>query len=164
MEKELTEILEQLRALTARVEALLELQTAEAPAAVDIPEPEPIEPEPAEPAEPAETEAVDAPQETPAPCAPEEFPVESHEQVMEPMASSQIRFSINDRFRFQRVIFGNSPERMANAMSAISAMTTADEVYTYLTNILNRDIDDPDVEDFFREVTLRFVDRKPLII
>lgn len=158
MEKELTEILEQLRALTARVEALLELQTAEAPAVVDIPEPEPVEPEP------AETEAVDAPQETPAPCAPEEFPVESHEQVMEPMASSQIRFSINDRFRFQRVIFGNSPERMANAMSAISAMTTADEVYTYLTNILNRDIDDPDVEDFFREVTLRFVDRKPLII
>lgn len=164
MEKELTEILEQLRALTARVEALLELQAAETPVAVEIPEPEPVEPEPAEPAEPAEPEPVDAPQETPAPCALEEVSVESHEQVMEPMTSSQIRFSINDRFRFQRVIFGNSPERMANAMSAISAMTTADEVYTYLTNILNRDIDDPDVEDFFREVTLRFVDRKPLII
>lgn len=161
MEKELTEILEQLRALTARVEALLELQAAETPVAVEIPEPEPVEPEPAEPAEP---EPVDVPHESPAPCAPEEVSVESHEQVMEPMTSSQIRFSINDRFRFQRVIFGNSPERMANAMSAISAMTTADEVYTYLTNILNRDIDDPDVEDFFREVTLRFVDRKPLII
>ena len=49
-------------------------------------------------------------------------------------------------------------------MTAISAMTTADEVYAYLTNVLNRDVNDPDVEDFFREVTLRFSDHKPLII
>ncbi len=77
---------------------------------------------------------------------------------------SSITFTLNDRFRFQRSIFGGSPERMANAMSAISAMTTADEVYAYLTNVLDQNVEEPDVDDFFRAVTLRFADHKPLIL
>lgn len=148
MEKELTDILNRLHELTAKVEALL--------AAVKEP--------------------VSAPQEAPAPVAEEkpdiilEEPVVTDEPIEEEVTQeaaytcSPIRFSINDRFRFQRTIFSNSPERMANAMAAISAMTTPDEVYTYLTNVLERDVNDPDVEDFFREVTLRFADHKPLII
>lgn len=79
-------------------------------------------------------------------------------------APASITFTLNDRFRFQRAIFGGSAERMANAMSAISAMTTADEVYAYLTNVLDQNIEEPDVEDFFRAVTLRFADHKPLIL
>lgn len=79
-------------------------------------------------------------------------------------APAVITFTLNDRFRFQRVIFGGSAERMSNAMSAISAMTTADEVYAYLTNVLDQNVEDPDVEDFFRAVTLRFADHKPLML
>ena len=79
-------------------------------------------------------------------------------------APAAITFTLNDRFRFQRVIFGGSAERMSNAMSAISAMTTADEVYAYLTNVLVQNVEDPDVEDFFRAVTLRFADHKPLML
>ena len=79
-------------------------------------------------------------------------------------APAAITFTLNDRFRFQRVIFGGSAERMSNAMSAISAMTTADEVYAYLTNVLDQNVEDPDVEDFFRAVTLRFADHKPLML
>lgn len=135
MENELKEILEQLKSLTARVEALIEAcaTPAAAPAADSVSVPEPSE--------------------TPAP------------QIADsPAASADICFTLNDRFRFQRVLFGNSAERMANAMAAISAMTTADEVYTYLTNVLDQDVTDPDVEDFFRTVTLRFADHKPLIL
>lgn len=79
-------------------------------------------------------------------------------------APPSITFTLNDRFRFQRAIFGGSAERMANAMSAISAMTTADEVYAYLTNVLDQNVEEPDVEDFFRAVTLRFADHRPLIL
>lgn len=144
MEKELTEILEQLRSLTAKVEALLAASVPE-----ELSEPEELSSPEVLSASEEPVESVDA------------YEIAACPEIQMPAA---IKFSLNDRFRFQRAIFGNSPERMANAMSAISAMTTADEVYAYLTNVLNRDVDDPDVEDFFREVTLRFSDHKPLII
>ena len=98
---------------------------------------------------------------SPPESAPEPVPVP--EPVTESIPAS-ITFTLNDRFRFQRAIFGGSAERMANAMSAISAMTTADEVYAYLTNVLDQNIEEPDVEDFFRTVTLRFADHKPLML
>ncbi len=145
MKNELTEILEQLRDLTARVESLLnniEEQEALSESSEDSEDSD--NSEISEPSEDIEISELSEPSSIPMPAS--------------------IKFSLNDRFRFQRAIFGNSPERMANAMTAISAMTTADEVYAYLTNVLNRNVDDPDVEDFFREVTLRFSDHKPLIL
>ncbi len=162
MEKELTEILEQLRSLTAKVEALLAVsEPAELSEPAGLSEPEELS-VPAEPVAPAEfvapAEPVDSSDNS---DFSEPYEIAPRPEIQMPAA---IKFSLNDRFRFQRVIFGNSPERMANAMTAISAMTTADEVYAYLTNVLNRNVDDPDVEDFFREVTLRFSDHKPLII
>lgn len=167
MEKELTEILEQLRYLTAKVEALLDKYTDVN--AEPVVEPEPVyepehEPEPVEEivnSAPIEITVTSETVTDPEPVEVEEPKATVMPEIQLPAA---IRFSLNDRFRFQRTIFGNSPERMANAMTAISAMTTADEVYAYLTNVLNRDVNDPDVEDFFREVTLRFSDHKPLII
>lgn len=175
MEKELTEILEQLRYLTAKVEALLDKYTDVNAEPVVEPEPvvgpEPVyEPERVYEPEPVEEIVNSAPIEitVTSETVTDPEPVEVEEPKATVMPEIQlpavIRFSLNDRFRFQRTIFGNSPERMANAMTAISAMTTADEVYAYLTNVLNRDVNDPDVEDFFREVTLRFSDHKPLII
>lgn len=161
MENELREILEQLHSLTNKVERLL--AECERPAGdLDCPETSEASESP-EPSGKAEIFETPEPSGTPEPIEAPGNP-ETHEEVAVPPLPAAIRFSINDRFRFQRAIFGNSPERMANAMSAISAMTTADEVYAYLTNVLQRDVDDPDVEDFFREVTLRFSDHKPLII
>ncbi|MDE6032801.1 MAG: hypothetical protein K2G15_02435 [Muribaculaceae bacterium] len=167
MKKELTEILEQLRDLTAKVEALID-NIEDNPAPLEV-----IEEELEEELEELE-ELEDIPQDIVLDSNPSEVPevsdnsdfsdVAKPSSYSTPPLPAAIKFSLNDRFRFQRAIFGNSPERMANAMTAISAMTTADEVYAYLTNVLNRDVNDPDVEDFFREVTLRFSDHKPLII
>ncbi len=138
MENELKEILEQLKSLTARVEALIGACEADGPECSPTLQPVPAV-SPADESNSVEVEVSEA-------------------------VPSAISFTLNDRFRFQRVIFGNSAERMANAMTAIGAMTTADEVYTYLTNVLDQDVSNPDVDDFFRIVTLRFADHKPLIL
>ena len=138
MENELKEILEQLKSLTARVEALICACEADGPECSPTLQPVPAV-SPADESNSAEIEVSEA-------------------------VPSAISFTLNDRFRFQRVIFGNSAERMANAMTAIGAMTTADEDYTYLTNVLDQDVSNPDVDDFFRIVTLRFADHKPLIL
>lgn len=135
MEKELREIYSQLTALTLKVEALLK--------EYDVPES-------AESSDKHEcleqTESADTPLSHVCP------------------SPASISFTLNDRFRFQRAIFGGSSERMANAMTAISAMTSSDEVFTYLTNVLDQNVEEPDVEDFFRAVTLRFADHKPLVL
>lgn len=144
MEQELREILEQLRSLTARIENMLAASEADRAEVSALNE--------AEEEEILEASSTEEP-------APEEPPTEAC-----PPSNPGFNFTLNDRFRFQRSIFGNSPERMANALSAIGAMTSADEVYTYLTNVLSRDPENKDVEDFFREVTLRFSDHKPLVI
>ena len=57
-------------------------------------------------------------------------------------------FSLNDRFRFRRELFGNSDERMNEALHAVEWMATIDEAHDYFYNSLGLDKTSTDVADF----------------
>lgn len=57
-------------------------------------------------------------------------------------------FSLNDRFRFRRELFGNSDERMNEALRAVESMATIDEAHDYFYNTLGLDKTSTDVADF----------------
>lgn len=57
-------------------------------------------------------------------------------------------FSLNDRFRFRRELFGNSDERMNEALRAVKSMATIDEAHDYFYNSLGLDKTSTDVADF----------------
>ena len=57
-------------------------------------------------------------------------------------------FSLNDRFRFRRELFGNSDERMNEALSAVKSMATIDEAHDCFYNTLGLDKTSTDVADF----------------
>ena len=57
-------------------------------------------------------------------------------------------FSLNDRFRFRRELFGNSDERMNEALHAVESMATIEEAHDYFYNILGLDKTSTDVADF----------------
>lgn len=57
-------------------------------------------------------------------------------------------FTINDKFRFRRELFGNSDAQYAEAIDVISAMTSIDEVEEYLFMDLNWDRENEDVKAF----------------
>ena len=57
-------------------------------------------------------------------------------------------FSLNDRFRFRRELFGNSDERMNEALHAVESMATIDEAHDYFYNFLGLDKTSTDVADF----------------
>lgn len=57
-------------------------------------------------------------------------------------------FSLNDRFRFRRELFGNSDERMNEALRAVKPMATIDEAHDYFYNTLGLDKTSTDVADF----------------
>lgn len=57
-------------------------------------------------------------------------------------------FSLNDRFRFRRELFGNSDERMNEALHAVESMATIDEAHDYFYNTLGLDKTSTDVADF----------------
>lgn len=57
-------------------------------------------------------------------------------------------FSLNDRFRFRRELFGNSDERMNEALHAVESMATIDEAHDYFYNSLGLDKTSTDVADF----------------
>ena len=57
-------------------------------------------------------------------------------------------FSLNDRFRFRRELFGNSDERMNEALRAVKSMATIDEAHDYFYNTLGLDKTSTDVADF----------------
>ena len=57
-------------------------------------------------------------------------------------------FSLNDRFRFRRELFGNSDERMNEALRAVKSMAAIDEAHDYFYNTLGLDKTSTDVADF----------------
>lgn len=57
-------------------------------------------------------------------------------------------FSINDRFRFKRELFGNSDDKMNTALHDVEAMATIEEAHNYFYNTLGLDKTSGDVADF----------------
>ncbi len=139
--KELLDIARELQALGRRLEAIAATEPEIAYS---------IAPEPA----PAADTAEPAPE---AGCEPEPAPVNA--RSAEPLP---ITFSLNDRYRFRRGLFGGSDEAMSLAVGRIADMHSAEEVEHYLA-ANDFDLDDDLVKDFLRITTRRFDSHPPLL-
>ena len=133
-----------------------ELPPVEAPVEVaPLPEPEP-EPIPA-----VDTlnddEITDAVEET------DEEEEDDEPTSVQHRSASAIVFTLNDRFRFRRELFGNSEGEMAETVNLLSAMASMSEVEDYLFNDLEWDADNQEVQDFLAIVARKFTDRPPLL-
>lgn len=65
-------------------------------------------------------------------------------------------FSLNDRFRFRRELFGGEEERMNKAVSDLNDLHTYEDSITYLNNELKWNIEDEAVADFIKLLEKRF--------
>lgn len=66
-------------------------------------------------------------------------------------------FSLNDRFRFRRELFGGDEERMNKVISDLNDLHTYEDSVTYLNNELKWNIEDEAVSDFIKLLEKRFL-------
>ncbi len=66
------------------------------------------------------------------------------------------RISLNDRFLFQRELFGNSRQEMDRAMEQLGKLQTYAEAETYLRESLSLDPEDATVSDFLHVIKQGF--------
>lgn len=66
-------------------------------------------------------------------------------------------FSLNDRFRFRRELFGGDESRMNNTLSDLNAIQTFEDSISYLNNVLNWNVEDEAVADFIKLLEKRFL-------
>ena len=146
------------------------------PEPVVAPEPSVVQPEPApEPTPVDEPEPVEAP--TP---APEEVEPEAEAEEFEPDPDDQpltldealhrdmtkdLRqaFSLNDRYRYRRELFGNSDSVMNETLNLIEAMHSFDEAEDYFYNDLQWEHDSPEVADFMVIIKNHFWNKRPQV-
>ncbi len=142
MKEELLEISRQLAELTDRVNAIIQQ----------------METEPAETPVPSEITEIE---ETVGITEPIKEPVKEPEIAVQP--TKPIQFTLNDRYRFLREIFGNSVQEMADAVSEIEQMNNAEEVTFYVIHTLNLDSELQITKDFLAAVNERFNERPTLL-
>lgn len=68
-------------------------------------------------------------------------------------------FSLNDRFRFRRELFGNSDVAMADTIDLVEAMHSVDEACDYFFEELGWDTDNDEVKDFMDIISKHFLAR-----
>ena len=66
-------------------------------------------------------------------------------------------FSLNDRFRFRRELFGGDEERMNKAITELNDIRTYEDSVAYLNNELKWNIEDEAVTDFIKLLEKRFL-------
>lgn len=121
-----------------KLSELMQMAKAEAPKAA---EPE-RQPEPAP--EPAEPEVHEA-------------PARVEDAVAARQAATFAKaFSINDKYRFIREVFGCSPAAFSSAIDMVGSMSSLDEAYDYFLNELGWDADDEAVSDYLVIVANHF--------
>lgn len=112
--------------------------TAPAPApAVEIPAPVPVSAPAVEP-----PVIAPAPQ-TPAPANQAETPAPARSGV-----AGRLVFSINDRYRYRRELFGGNDAAFSDALSRVAAMDSYDEAEGYFLDDCQWDPERPEVVDF----------------
>lgn len=154
MEMTIDEILDRIDAIEAQ---LSELRSAVQ--SLQQPQAQPEVPAIEEPAiEEPETPAIEEP--APAieePAIEEPEPVEEEPEEQEPTGGCDLRsaFTLNDRYRFCRELFGNSRGEMAEVIDTLSAMRSMDEIEEYLYDTLQWDAANPEVEAFVAVVSAR---------
>ena len=105
--------------------------------AVEIPSPVPV-------SEPAVEPPVIAPApQTPAPAIPAETPAPARSGV-----AGRLVFSINDRYRYRRELFGGNDAAFSDALSRVAAMDSYDEAEGYFLDDCQWDPERPEVVDF----------------
>ena len=154
------------------------------PEPVVAPEPSVVQPEPApEPTPVSEPESTPVsepePVEAPTP-APEEVEPEAESEEFEPDPDDQpltldealhrdmtkdLRqaFSLNDRYRYRRELFGNSDSVMNETLNLIEAMHSFDEAEDYFYNDLQWEHDSPEVADFMVIIKNHFWNKRPQV-
>ena len=166
------------------VEAESSATVAAEPEPVVAPEPSVVQPEPAtEPTPVSEPEPtpVDEPEPVEAPTpAPEEVEPEAETEEFEPDPDDQpltldealhrdmtkdLRqaFSLNDRYRYRRELFGNSDSVMNETLNLIEAMHSFDEAEDYFYNDLQWEHDSPEVADFMVIIKNHFWNKRPQV-
>ena len=154
------------------------------PEPVVAPEPSVVQSEPApEPTPVSEPEPtpVDEPEPVEAPTlAPEEVEPEAEAEEFEPDPDDQpltldealqrdmtkdLRqaFSLNDRYRYRRELFGNSDSVMNETLNLIEAMHSFDEAEDYFYNDLQWEHDSPEVADFMVIIKNHFWNKRPQV-
>ena len=166
------------------VEAESSATVAAEPEPVVAPEPSVVQPEPApEPTPVSEPESTPVsepePVEAPTP-APEEVEPEAESEEFEPDPDDQpltldealhrdmtkdLRqaFSLNDRYRYRRELFGNSDSVMNETLNLIEAMHSFDEAEDYFYNDLQWEHDSPEVADFMVIIKNHFWNKRPQV-
>lgn len=93
---------------------------------------------------------VAAAEETKPHIAPEQAPELRLDEKLARQYSRDLRkaFSLNDRFRFRRELFGNSDEKMNEAITAVENMDSMQEAREYFFTRLGLDSSSTDVADF----------------
>ena len=155
------------------VEVVPEPKPAEQPEAESQPEPEP-EPEPESIEEEATAqEAADAESEPEIaadaePVTADDFTTVDDEPVRldEALQRNMVKdlhhaFSLNDRFRYRRELFGNSDQVMEETLNHIESMATFDEAENYFYNDLEWEYDSPEVADFMVIIKNYFWNKRP---
>lgn len=153
------------------VEVVPEPEPTEGPEAEPQPEPEP-EPESIE-EEATAQEAADAESEPEIaadaePVTADDFTTVDDEPVRldEALQRNMIKdlhhaFSLNDRFRYRRELFGNSDQVMEETLNHIESMATFDEAENYFYNDLEWEYDSPEVADFMVIIKNYFWNKRP---
>lgn len=153
------------------VEVVPEPEPAEQPEAEPQPEPEP-EPESIE-EETTAQEAADAESEPEIaadaePVTADDFTTVDDEPVRldEALQRNMVKdlhhaFSLNDRFRYRRELFGNSDQVMEETLNHIESMATFDEAENYFYNDLEWEYDSPEVADFMVIIKNYFWNKRP---
>ena len=153
------------------VEVVPEPEPAEQPEAEPQPEPEP-EPESIEEKATAQ-EAADAESEPEIaadaePVTADDFTTIDDEPVRldEALQRNMVKdlhhaFSLNDRFRYRRELFGNSDQVMEETLNHIESMATFDEAENYFYNDLEWEYDSPEVADFMVIIKNYFWNKRP---
>lgn len=129
---------------------------------------EPIQPEPVH-QEPVRQEPI---RQDPVPAKePQKQPEVSHKtstnekqglflnDLLEKKNLSDFRkaFSLNDRFRFRRELFGGDESKMNKAIADLNEIHSYEESVTYLNNELKWNIEDEAVADFIKLLEKRFL-------
>ena len=78
--------------------------------------------------------------------------------VLEKRNLSDLRkaFSLNDRFRFRRELFGGDEARMNRTIGDLNELHSYEASVAYLSDELKWNIDDPAVADFLLLIEKRF--------
>lgn len=102
--------------------------------------------------------SINTPKTTIVDCMEEEL---EDKNVSAPVDTRNIKqcFTINDKFRFRRELFGNSDTDFADTLNLLSAMTSYAEVQDYLLNDLEWDINNDEVAEFLTIIETYFKSR-----